>query len=153
MSKTIIIAPYSRVLKNGKRNPKNFPRWKELVGELKKLKHKIIQVGVEGEEKIEGVDEFKKGLSLNNLSELIEKTDTWISVDSFFPHLSHLQRKQGIVIFAQSNPEIFGHLENKNVYGHRKYFRKNQFDIWECCEYIEEAFPSVEKIMKEFNLI
>ena len=52
MSKTIILAPYSRNLRNGKRNPKNYPFFKELVEELKKLGHTIIQIGIEGETEI-----------------------------------------------------------------------------------------------------
>ena len=151
MSKTIIIAPFSRNLRNGKRNPKNWPYWKELVKELKKLKHKVIQVGLIGEPEVKGVDEFLKGKSLAELSELIEKTDTWISVDSFFPHLAHLQKKRGIVIFGQGNPEIFGHLENLNIFKHRKYFREKQFDIWESVEYNEEAFVKPDKVIEALN--
>ena len=45
----IIIQPYAKPLVNGKRNPKNYPYWKELIS---KIKEPIIQIGVEGEEQL-----------------------------------------------------------------------------------------------------
>ena len=43
----IIISPYSKPLRNGLNNPKNYPYWKELIS---LINEEIIQVGVDGEE-------------------------------------------------------------------------------------------------------
>ena len=45
----IIISPYSKALRSGKRNPKNYPYWQELI-EL--IKEPIVQIGIEGEEQL-----------------------------------------------------------------------------------------------------
>ena len=75
----IIISPYSKALRNGKRNPKNYPYWQELI-EL--IKEPIVQIGIEGEEQL--VPDFRKNLSLSELRELVNQCRTWISCDSFF---------------------------------------------------------------------
>jgi len=146
--KTIVISPWSRKLRNGvTRNPKDYPYWKELVKELKKT-YKVIQVGVKGEELI-GADEVKFDLSLEELRKLIKNCATWISVDNFFQHLAWSIGKVGIVLFGQSDPNIFGHKENTNMLVGREQLRKFQFDIWERADYKEEAFVLPEAVLKE----
>ena len=153
MSKTIIISPYSRRLRNGKNNPKNFPYWEDVVKKLKLEDYKIVQVGVNGESKIDGVDEYLINLSLKKLSELINKCNVWIAVDNFFQHLAFMGGKRGIVIFSQSDPEIFGHKENVNLLKGRQYLRERQFDIWETTEYKEEAFVTSIDVINAVNQI
>lgn len=55
----IIISPYSKALRNGKTNAKNYPYWKELI-EL--IKEPIVQVGIDGEEQL--VPDFRKRIIL-----------------------------------------------------------------------------------------
>jgi ADP-heptose:LPS heptosyltransferase len=143
----ILISPYSRKLRNNKRNPKDFPYWKELVTLLKNAGFYIIQVGVANEEKIEGVDECLFNKSLNELKGIVNECVTWISVDNFFQHLCWLNNKPGIVIFGQSDPEIFGHKENINLLKSREYLRKDQFNIWESSEYRENVFIDTQVIL------
>jgi ADP-heptose:LPS heptosyltransferase len=145
--KMIVLSPYSRPLRNGKRNPKNFPYWKEVISKLKL--DNIIQIGVEGEEKI--VKDFRKGLSLKEIEDLIKKCDFWMSVDNFLPHLAHHVGKLGIVIWSMSDPNVFGYPENINILKDRKYVRKNQFDMWDNYPYNLDAFSSVDKIIEEIN--
>lgn len=147
MSKTIIISPYSRGLRNGKNNPKNFPYWEAVVSELKEKNCYVIQVGGKGEKEIEGVDEFIVGLPLKKVSELIEDCDTWCSVDNFFPHLAHHQEKAGVVIFGQGDPNIFGYPENKNLLKSRTYLREKQFETWESAEYKKAAFVTADRVV------
>ena len=146
-SKRIIISPHSRTMRNAKANPKNYPikSWIELVSILKSNGAYVIQVGMPGETKIDGVNEIQFGLSLAELKKLIESCDSWISVDNFFHHLCNLVGKPGTVIFGQSDPLIFGHPNNDNILKDRRYLREKQFDIWETCEYNEDAFvePSI----------
>jgi ADP-heptose:LPS heptosyltransferase len=139
----IIIAPYAQKLRNGQNNPKNYPWWPELIS---LIKEPIIQVGVESETQL--VDDFRKNLSIEDLTKLILECRTWISVDSFFQHLAWDIGKPGVVLWGQSDPLIFGHLENTNILKDRKYLREKQFWWWEQCEYNAEAFVKPEEIIK-----
>jgi len=152
--KTIIISPYSRKLRNGQKdNPKNYPFWRDVVKQLKEEGYNILQVGVEGENRIEGVDEVKYNLPLKELAEEIKKCHTWISVDNFFQHISNYLQKKGIVLFGQSDPNIFGHIGNINLLKDRKYLRGKQFDIWEATQYKKEVFVAPIQVLKAIKQI
>jgi ADP-heptose:LPS heptosyltransferase len=141
----ILIAPYAQKLRNGKQNPKNYPykSWTELIGLIQKP---IIQVGLEGENKL--VNDCRFNLSIQELKNLIQECDTWISVDSMFQHLAWSCNKKGIVLFSQSNPDIFGHKENTNLLKDKIYLRHNQFLWWEDTPYNSDAFVDPQEIIK-----
>ena len=146
----IIISPFARKLRENKPHPKNYPYWKELIS---RIDEEIIQIGVEGEEQL--VDDFRKNLSLSELSELTNQCKTWISVDSFYQHFCWDLNKPGIVLFGQSDPIIFGHTENINLLQDRKYLREKQFWLWEQAEYIKDAFVEPEVVLnalKKFDV-
>lgn len=144
----IIISPYSRQLRNGGGNPKNYPYWSELVKLLKDNNIHIIQIGRAGETQIDGVDEMRCDLSLKDLKKLLDSCDTWIGVDNFFQHFCHLYNRPGIAIFGQSDPLIFGHSENTNLLKDRKYLREKQFDLWEYAQVITEAFVPPSEVIE-----
>jgi ADP-heptose:LPS heptosyltransferase len=139
----IVISPWAQKLRNGKNNPKNYPWWPELIS---MIHEPIIQVGVDGEEQL--VDDFRKNLSLIELSELILNCRTWISVDSFFQHYAWHLQKYGIVLWGQSDPNIFGHPENTNILKDRQYLREEQFWMWEQCEYKHECFVLPKDVVR-----
>lgn len=139
----IIIAPFAKKLRNGSNNPKNYPFWKELIN---LIDEPIIQVGVDGEEQL--VDDFRKNLSFAELETLVRKSRRWISVDSFFQHFCWDIGVPGIVLWGQSNPKIFGHIENVNLLVHSKYLLKNQFVTWETVPYITECFVNPEEVLR-----
>ena len=142
----IIIAPYAQKLRNGKENPKNFPYWKELIA---MIDQPIVQVGVKGEQQL--VEDFRPNLSLDELTQLIQECKIWISVDSFFQHFCWDLKKTGIVIWSQSDPNIFGHEENINLLKDKKYLRKEQFWLWEQCEYNKDAFVDPAQVLKHIT--
>ena len=74
-----------------------------------------------------------------------------ISVESFFQHFCWDLKKPGIVIWSQSDPIIFGHKENINLLKDRSYLRKDQFHIWEQCEYNKDAFISPTQVLKHLT--
>src|ERR1043166_6746209 len=130
----ILISPYSKPLRNGKPNPKNYPYWEELVELLEKHTY-VIQVGGKGEELIKGVKMDYIGISLRALgkmisSALLNEIKLFISVDNFFPHMAHYYNRQCVVLWGQSDPKLFGYSENINLLKDRKYLRPNQFDVW-----------------------
>ena len=145
----ILLFPYAKPLRNGNKNPKNYPWWKEFSSLLIKENHTLIQVGVDNEEQLVG--DFRKNLSINDLSQLMKDSDTWISVDSFGQHLGWHLNIRGMVIFGQSDPIIFGHNENVNVLKSRNYLRKNQFWLWEQAEYNEDAFNTPSELLNIFK--
>jgi ADP-heptose:LPS heptosyltransferase len=146
----IIISPYSKKLRSGvSPNPKDYPYWNELIKLIlvKFPETKIIQVGIDGEEKLENT-ETKFNLPLKELKTLINECDIWISVDNFFHHLGSYMGKKGIVLFGQSDPKIFGNSNNINLLRDRKYLRENQFDFWENAKLIPKSFVSPENVLK-----
>jgi hypothetical protein len=139
----IIIAPYAQKLRNGNNNPKNYPWWSELIS---MIDEPIVQVGIGGETQL--VNDFRINLSIAELTDLIPKCRTWISVDSFFQHFAWDLNKPGIVLWGQSDPLVFGHSENTNLLKDRKYLREKQFWWWEQCDYNEDSFVKPEEIVK-----
>lgn len=136
------------MMRNGKKHPKNYPYWKELIS---LIDEPIVQVGIEGEDQL--VSDFRKNLNLNELSELVNNCKTWIAVDSFFQHFCWDIGKYGIVLWGQSDPNIFGHPENVNILKDRKYLREKQFWLWEQIEANDDAFVEPNIVVSELNKI
>jgi len=133
----ILISPYSKPLRDGKENPKNYPYWKELVIELEKF-NEVVQIGIKGEVPL--VSKFYFNLSLKEISALVNLSDFWISVDNFLPHLANKLGKRGAVLWSQSDPLIFGYPQNVNILKDRRCLRSNQFNIWEQSVYNIDAY-------------
>lgn len=142
----IIIAPWSRALRNGGLNPKNYPWWQELVT---MISEPIIQVGSPGEPQLTA--DVRVNLPISELKLLLKQCRTWISVDTFFQHLAWLENKPGIVLWGPSDPEIFGHPENINLMAGREYLVKNQFLMWEQQEYIADRFVKPQIVIEYLN--
>lgn len=140
----IIIAPWARGMREAKPHPKNYPRWKEVI-ELLGTDEEIIQIGIEGEEQL--VPDFRKNSKMADLKTLVEKCRTWCSVDSFFQHYAWDLGKPGVVVWGQSDPNIFGHPENINLLKDRKYLREKQFWLWSQCEALDEVWVTPEVIV------
>lgn len=142
----IIIAPFAKQLMSGKRNPKNYPYWKELIS---LIDEPIVQVGIEGEEQL--VPDFRKNLPLTELRKLLGECRIWISCDSFFQHLGWIENKKGIVLWSVSDPLIYGHPENINLLKNRSYLAKNQFLWWEFTEHKNERFVEPKEVLEYLN--
>jgi ADP-heptose:LPS heptosyltransferase len=146
--KQVLISPYAQNLRNGKVNPKNFPYWKELVALINNANIKIVQIGSTKDTVVEGVTDFRQNLSLTQIKNLVEESDTWISIDSFLQHLcAYYKLKRGIVIFGQSDPKIFGYTRNLNMLKDSRYLRDKQFWLWEQCDYNQDAFISAQEVL------
>lgn len=119
-------------------------KWKELIQLLDG--HEIIQVGVKGEEEL--VKNCHFNLPAKDLIEVTNDMDAFISVENFFPHFANYNfpNKKGVVIFAKSDPAIYGYSQNVNMLKDKKYLRWDQFGPWECTDFIEEAFPKTTDV-------
>ena len=144
--KRVIISPYSRPLRNGKRNPKNYPYWQEVIKGLQAKKIHVIQIGVEGEEKFR-CNEHSFNNTLEDLSAMVGYCDSWASVDNFFQHFCYLLEKPGVVVFGRSDPNIFGHTTNDNLLKGRNYLRAKPFNFWEEVDYSEECFVEPQEVV------
>ena len=142
----IIISPFSRPLRNGKWNAKNYPYWSDVIEGLPE--HSFIQLGVRGEGKF--VDDFRIGLPLKEIEKLIAEADCWASVDNFLPHLIHACHipTPGIVIFGYSDPDIFGYTENQNLLKSRGCLREKQFDFWENVPFDPSVFVNADMVIE-----
>lgn len=151
----IIVSPYAKKLREkDSPHPKNYPYWKELIKLLQQDGHTIIQIGIEGEDRL--VEDCRFGLPSSQLIELCKGADTFISVENFFPHFMHFNfkgAKKGIVLFAKSDPEIYGYSENTNLLKDKKYLRWDQFGPWEATDYIEKAFVEPQIVIDALSKI
>lgn len=149
----IIISPYSPDLKIGKPNPKNYPYWSELIEKVRKRMPliEIVQVGIKEEKRLGGVNAFYADMDFPFLKSLVSEADAWISVDNFFPHFvnSDCDQKPGIVLWGQSDPEIFGYDQNVNLLVSRIHLRPSQYDVWANTPYFTECFVKPDVVVKE----
>jgi len=89
--------------------------WVDLV---KRGKHifDFVQVGGDGEPKIDGVDMNVCGqMSWRQSFALINECFSFVAIDSFLQHAALAFGKKGIVLFGRSNPIILGHEFHINI--------------------------------------
>jgi hypothetical protein len=127
----ILVARGVRSLRNGNRSAKDYPFWGELIEKLK-LHYEIQEI---------------KELPLNELETLINSSLTVICCDSFCQHFCWSIGKRALVLWGKSDPEIFGHVENVNIWKDKKYFRPDPYRWWEDVPYQPEAFPSPDQVI------
>lgn len=135
--KRCILARGTKPLRNGLRNPKDYPFWKELEDTLctDAYRQKVILINIE------------KELPLPELRAVLLEADIIITVDSFIQHYCWSIGKRCVVLFGKSDPDIFGHRENINVLKDRKYLRPDQFNTWEETSYNSEAFVTPDVVL------
>lgn len=127
---------------NWHENAKNYPFWNELIKAIKLTypKMKVIQTGLGMEPALDGIDEKRSDLTLQQLRELLLGSKTFISSDTYLQHLGAKYNKRGIVLWGQNNPKCFGHKLHENLYVNSQYFRKDIWSIWQGVSRINESF-------------
>ena len=132
----ILIIKGTSKLPNGNRNAKEYPYWDKLLELLKE--HEI--------------KEINSILTSDEIKELVNWSDIWISVDSFLPHfVAYHRQKKGIVLWGKSDPLIFGYTSNINLLKDRKYLRTEQFRWWNDEPYDEDVFVHPEVILQSIE--
>lgn len=132
MQNYILIAKGYEQTIDGKKHPKAYPYWDELITLLSKA-YEVKEIPI---------------LPLKELEGLIKNSKAVICVDSFIQHYCWSIGKQAIVLWGQSDPLIFGHKENINLLKDRKYLRDNQFQFWTQTECNDDAFVKPKDILK-----
>ncbi len=125
----ILVFPWARKTTDGKLSPKDYPHWKELIVLLHARKYETHQISLSGEADL-ACTKRSDNLPLNEIGALLRSAATWISVDSFAPHMAWSLGEPGIAIFGLSDPWIYGHQENINLLKDRYHLRKRQFGLW-----------------------
>lgn len=154
----ILVSPYASRIPDlpdskTKINAKNYPYWKELIKKIKRDDIEIIQLGVEGEQELSNITEFKKNLSMKQLKKELDNCDFWISVDNFFHHFAHYYNKPGIVIWGPSNPDLFGYKENLNIFKSKELMTpyEQQYLFWRWIPYQRERFLEPDEVFKQIK--
>ncbi len=94
------------------------------------------------------VEDFRKNLNLKDLAQLILACNTWISVDTFFQHYAWSLGKKGVVVWGQSDPNIYGHAENENLLLNRSFLTSNQFLMWEMIPYRNDCWVDPKTVLE-----
>jgi hypothetical protein len=141
-----IISPWSR----HPQNAKNYPYWNKLMFGLATKGWGLIQVGIDGERKLDGC-EYKWDLQLNELEELVRAVGYFISCDNFLHHLAYSVGVQGVTLFGPSDPLIFGYPTQVNILKSRNYLRKDQFGFYKdyVWEHAREGWYEAEEVLKK----
>jgi ADP-heptose:LPS heptosyltransferase len=124
------------VIPGNTQNAKSYPYWEPLLALLK-------------EHEVRGVASILKE---QQIMELINWCDVWITIDSFAQHLAAYHKlKRGIVLWGKSDPLIFGYPHNVNLLKDRQYLRPQQFKWW-VDEPIDPAvFVSPDLVLREIG--
>jgi hypothetical protein len=148
-SSVVIISPYSM----DPVHAKSYPYWKELVSLINQNGYNVIQIGKKDEPGIEGIHELIYNMKFSQIATLIKACRMWISVDNFLPHLVNCMDSpvMGHVIFAQSDPLIFGYSYNNNILKSRKFLRSDQFNNWYNMKNRPEFFDSAKDVFVQIK--
>ncbi len=125
--KSILLSLFSRKTPEGKTSPKSYPFYKELTKSLNDMGFLTIQLGVVEESDIGAIHRYN-GLPAEDLVKIVKDSYTFISCDTFLPHLCqcYCPEKRGIVIWSKSDPAVFGYPNNINL---RTIFGRNNLNI------------------------
>ena len=116
--------------------PKSYPHWDALLELLK------------GPE----ILEIRGLLPEQEIVELVNRADTFISIDSFLPHLCNYKKlKPGIVLWGLSDPLLFGYPQNVNLLKGRMYLRTDQYGFWKDVKANPDAFVGPEVVLAAIN--
>lgn len=138
--------PFSRRNYDGSMSAKTYPFWKDLIGLLHNNNHTLTQIGEIGEEKL--VSDVRFNLQKKDHKKLLAEHDTFISVDTWYPHFAHKLGRPGVVIWGKSDPAIYGYDTHFNIFKDRRYFRKEQFRIWSEEPYDANVFLTADKVLE-----
>ena len=151
----ILISPYSKPLRNGERNPKNYSEWNMLAQLMLNEGWKLFQFTVPGEYSVHPDVVMVNPMKIVEIPEhILEfKYDTFISVDNFLPHLAAYYNFPGFVLWGKSDPLIYGHEIHTNILKSREYLRPDQFRIWEQTEYNPDVFMHPSLVIRKIKEI
>jgi ADP-heptose:LPS heptosyltransferase len=100
-------------------------RWVSLVSEIQKKGIEVYQVGGQGDKGVPGCNRYFLGQDYRFSVALLEQSKGLISVDNFMQHAAFAIGKPAVILFGATDPSIFGHETNVNIY-HKNVCRHNR---------------------------
>lgn len=149
----VMISPFSRTLRSGAKNPKDYPHWEAVISLLVAMGYHVIQVGAAGEYRFPNVQGFCWGLRLKLIAKALQECATWASVDNFFQHFATYEGKRGVVVFGQQDPYVFGHPANVNLLKGVRYIRPNIWEWWDNAQYREDCWVDAETVANAIDTV
>lgn len=107
----VIINPTSRSSAN---HEWEINKWEELVKIMSGIT--FIQLGLEDERSITGTIDLRGKCSLRHSIALVKYAVAFTGVDSFLGHVAAATGTPAVILFGDSNPEVWGHESNINIY-------------------------------------
>lgn len=155
MSK-ILIAAWSKPKNldgNLIRNSKDYPYWDTLIKKIKTSYSdaEVIQIYTEGTPRLKSCDKHIINPTLKEVGGLLKECDTFISVDSFLPHMAANLGIYGFVIWGPSSPEYFGYEENVNIQKSGLILREETWATWSLEPIDNSKFLTASKVFKIFD--
>ena len=92
------------------------------------------------------ITDMRDNFNFRELAYLLEKTKTFVAVDSIVAHLSLSSKKKGIVLWGASSQDIHGHQHNINVNANRPCSPCIDLNVNCCLAQNPNLFPSVNEI-------
>jgi ADP-heptose:LPS heptosyltransferase len=89
-------------------------KWAELVAQLPQ--YTFIQIGHSDEPEVKGAIDWRGKTSLREALCLVKHATSFLGVDSIHSHATNAFDIPGVVLFGDSDPAIFGHDNNINIY-------------------------------------
>ena len=90
--------------------------------------------------------DMRDNFNFRELAYLLEKTKTFVAVDSVVAHLSLSSKKKGIVLWGASSQDIHGHQHNINVNANRPCSPCIDLNVNCCLAQNPNLFPPVNEI-------
>jgi ADP-heptose:LPS heptosyltransferase len=100
--------------RNSKNNEWPLVSWEQLVKEMPE--YTFIQVGIKGESRVRGTVDLLGKYSFRQTLALLEHAHSFVGVNSSFSHATNAFNTPGVVLFGATNPELWGHPNNINLY-------------------------------------
>lgn len=89
-------------------------KWVELIREMPD--YTFVQLGLPDELHVEGAIDLRGKTSLREAFALIKCADSFVGIDSNFSHVTNAFDIPGVVLFGDSDPLLWGHENNINIY-------------------------------------
>jgi ADP-heptose:LPS heptosyltransferase len=88
--------------------------WEELIRRMPE--YSFIHLGLATEDKVEGAIDFRGRTTFREALAYVKNALSLVGVDSSLAHAANAFNIPGVVLFGASNPEVWGHDSNINIY-------------------------------------
>lgn len=88
--------------------------WETLVRSMPE--YRFLQLGITGDDTIAGTEDLRGRTTLREAMAIIRRCSSFVGVDSALAHSTNAFGIPGVVLFGASDPAVWGHSNNINIY-------------------------------------